>query len=298
MKDLDSKVMAGQSAVDVLSIRETAGAAKKGPELHIGSFAGPLDLLCHLIEKNKIDIYDIPISFITTQYMAYMENLDVLDMDLVSDFLLMASTLLQIKSAMLLPLLRPAEENDEEDPRDELVFKLLAYRRARLLASEIARRQQLWTGAAFHLPETAKRLGIDVKVEAIGKELDFDKFLLGAERVGTRNRARYQDLASKMSQILQREKVSLRDKLSGIWSSLKRKGKLYFTELFPYGASKQEKVVGFLAVLELLKSNRIYAKQDHPGDVIELSYNPESDAEDNQTFLSFINDGKVEEEYD
>lgn len=286
-------------AVEVLKDKDKQKSGAKGPELHIGAFNGPLDLLYHLIEKNKIDIYDIPIAFITEQYMNFLDDLDELDMDLASDFILMASSLLQIKSAMLLPLLRPSEDNKDEDPRDELVLRLLAYRRARLLASEIAKRQDIWVGTHYHLPETAKQLGLKITYDELAKPLRFEDILRGARIVTTRNTARYQDVASKMSKILQREKISLRDKLSSIWKSLKLKGKLYFTELFPYGASRAEKVTGFLAVLELLKANRIFARQDHPKDIIELEYNPDTEGDEvGKTLQAFVREGKMEEDYD
>lgn len=286
-------------AIDGIAERETPVLATKGPELTIGDFSGPLDLLYHLIEKNKVDIYDIPIAFVTEQYMSYMDELDRLDMDLASDFLLMASSLLQIKSAMLLPLLRPSEETEEADPRDELVLRLLAYRRARLLASEIAKRQEEWSGVYFHLPETAKSMGIKINYDELAKPLRFEDVLRGSRAVSERNTARYQDVASKMTKILQREKVSLREKLASIWQSLRKKGRLFFTELFPYGASRAEKVTGFLAVLELLKSNRIFARQESATDIIELEYNPETEGDEaGMALLAFVREGKMEEEYD
>lgn len=286
-------------AIDGMAGRDTPVLTSKGPEFTIGDFSGPLDLLCHLIEKNKIDIYDIPIAFITEHYMSFMDDLDELDMDLASDFLLMASSLLQIKSAMLLPLLRPSEESVEVDPRDELVLRLLAYRRARLLASEIAKRQEEWSGVHFHLAETAKSMGIKVNYDELAKPLRFEDILRGARSVSERNTMRYQDVASKMSKILQREKVSLRDKLASIWQSLRLKGRLFFTELFPYGASRAEKVTGFLAVLELLKSNRIFARQETPSDIIELEYNPQTEGDEaGVALMAFVREGKLKEEYD
>ena len=94
------------------------------PALKIREFEGPLDLLFHLIEKNDIDIYDIPIAEITDQYMDYLEKMSSLDMEVASEFLLMAATLVHIKSRMLLPDYRRGETSDEEDPREELVVKL------------------------------------------------------------------------------------------------------------------------------------------------------------------------------
>ena len=102
--------------------------AKKDYTFHLAAFNGPLELLMHLIEKNKIDIYDIPIAELTRQYLDYLEAMREMDMEVTSAFLVMAATLLQIKSRMMLPK-KKAEENEEEDPRQELVERLLEYRR-------------------------------------------------------------------------------------------------------------------------------------------------------------------------
>ena len=102
-------------------------------------FEGPLDLLLHLIEKNKVDIYDIPIVEITAQYLEYVRNMEREDLNLVSEFLVMAATLLDIKAKMLLPK-EVDEEGEEVDPRAELVARLLEYKRYKILAEELADR--------------------------------------------------------------------------------------------------------------------------------------------------------------
>ena len=101
----------------------------------LDNFEGPLDLLLHLIEKNKVSIYDIPIVLITEQYLEYVNQMDHEDLDVVSDFLVMAATLLDIKSRMLLPKVEKEEEEDEEDPRAELVRRLLEYKMYKYMAS-------------------------------------------------------------------------------------------------------------------------------------------------------------------
>ena len=116
--------------------------AHDAPELKISQFEGPLDLLCHLIEKNKIDIYDIPIAEITDQYISYVSSLQELNLELASDFLLMASTLLHIKSRMLLPQRQRDSRDSELDPREELVLRLLEYRGWGTLAADLKNRHE------------------------------------------------------------------------------------------------------------------------------------------------------------
>ena len=112
------------------------------PEIRIQHFEGPLDLLCHLIEKNDIDIYDIPISEITAQYMDYLSAMKRLDMDVASEFLLMGATLVHIKSRMMLPGKKSGEsDGTEEDPREELVISLMRYKRCRVFANELRERR-------------------------------------------------------------------------------------------------------------------------------------------------------------
>ena len=106
----------------------------------LDNFEGPLDLLLHLIEKNKVSIYDIPIVLITEQYLEYVNQMDHEDLDVVSDFLVMAATLLDIKSRMLLPKVEKEEEEDEEDPRAELVRRLLEYKMYKYMAQELEER--------------------------------------------------------------------------------------------------------------------------------------------------------------
>ena len=105
-------------------------------------FEGPLDLLLHLIEKNKVDIYDIPIVEITAQYLEYVRNMEREDLNIVSEFLVMAATLLDIKAKMLLPK-EVNEEGEEVDPRAELVSRLLEYKRYKILAEELADREKV-----------------------------------------------------------------------------------------------------------------------------------------------------------
>ena len=120
--------------------------------IKIQNFEGPFDLLFHLIEKNQIDIYDIPISEITEQYLEYLFDMQQLDMEIASEFLLMASTLLHIKSRMLLP--KPIDESEEEiDPREELIFRLVEYKKYKEITENLKILEENWAGAQYRYPE-------------------------------------------------------------------------------------------------------------------------------------------------
>ena len=120
-------------------------------QIKIENFEGPFDLLFHLIEKNKMNIYDIPINDITDQYMDYLYGMKELDMEVASEFLLMAATLLHIKSKLLLPSKKDKEEEAEVDPREELILKLIEYKKYKEFAESLRKREAQWEGAVYKL---------------------------------------------------------------------------------------------------------------------------------------------------
>lgn len=244
-------------------------AALENPQVRLRKFEGPLDLLFHLIEKNDIDIYDIPIAEVTDQYMEYLDKMSSLDMEVASEFLLMAATLVHIKSRMLLPDRNVSEDSSEPDPREELVVKLLEYRRCKMLASDLKDRYRDYSKCVYRLPQTASSLGI--KVENIPAPVDEDALNKGIDDVCKRNKVRFADIASRITHILKRDKFSIRDKIRFVWDSIKGKGKVFFHELFPsHKVEKMDRIVGFLAVLELLRGDQIKAEQEKPFDVIMI----------------------------
>ena len=246
---------------------------QNAPELKISQFEGPLDLLCHLIEKNKVDIYDIPIAEITDQYITYLAALQEIDMELASDFLLMASTLLHIKSRLLLPRRSRDSSGDDADPREELVLRLLEYRRCKTLAAELKKRHERYIDAVLKLPEPPARLGLALLADS--GRLNWDLFLEACAGLSRRNRARFQDQREGMTQILRREKVSLKEKMRQIWRSIAARTCVFFSELFPAAqASRMERVTAFLALLELLRLNRVIVRQEKAFDVILIEKNP------------------------
>lgn len=239
----------------------------EAPAFKIHEFEGPLDLLFHLIEKNDIDIYDIPIAEITNQYMAFLDKMEELDMEIASEFLVMAATLVHIKSRMMLPGRRGDDTNTEEDPREELVISLLKYKRCKLLAGELKTRHDIYTDCYYRVPSTAKSL--DVEIVLPPQEFDPKEFDLAVENVCKRNEIRFADISAKITHILKKDKLSVKERMKAVFAMITRRGRIFFHELFDKDkADKTDRIVSFLAVLELLRGNKIVAEQKKPFDVI------------------------------
>jgi segregation and condensation protein A len=216
-------------------------------EIRIENFEGPLDLLLHLIKKNEMDIYDIPVAEITAQYLTYLDAMQSLNLDVASEFLVMAATLIHIKSRLLLPQAaedEPAEE-EEEDPRAELVRRLLEYQRYKAAA-----------GALDEMPQ----LGRDLFARAApaAEPQVAEEEATGFEAVGL------YDLVAAFRRILQEapqevvhevlaERLSVTDRVNGILGQLSGRESLAFGELFTARPERQEVVVTFLAMLELVR---------------------------------------------
>ncbi|MGI6144938.1 MAG: segregation/condensation protein A [Clostridia bacterium] len=220
-------------------------------------YEGPMDLLLDLIEENEIDIYNIPIAQITQQYLDYINLAGKLDLELTSEFLIMACTLLSIKAKMLLPkpVVETVNEEQEIDPREELVQKLLEYKEYKekaKLFEELEERQAQYYWREIDDVELLKKfppsnpIG-DVKWEDLVSV--FNKVLERAEK-------RVESLS------LNREKVSIKDKIKFIMLKLKEKQSgLSFYQLISDAVSKEEIIVTFLALLELIKRNKIIVRQ-------------------------------------
>lgn len=234
-----------------------------GISYKLDSFEGPLDLLLHLIEKNKINIYDIPIVEITEQYLDYVRNMEKEDLNIVSEFLVMAATLLDIKSKMLLPA-EVNEEGEEEDPRAELVARLLEYRMYKYMAVELQDREEDALRMLFKDPTVPKEV---LQYEA---PVDLDQLLDGLtlarlqavfEAVMKRNEDKVDPIRSKFGTIT-REPVSLEQKIGSLLDYTKAHKKFRFRQLLEKQVDKVELVVTFLAVLELMKMGRIHLVQE------------------------------------
>lgn len=219
------------------------------------NFEGPLDLLLTLIQKNKVSIYDIPIVEITAQYLEAIEGIDESNLDNTSEFLVLASQLLYIKSRMLLPKNEDTEE--EEDPREELARRLYEYQQYKE-ASEELRKNEFST--RYMVFREAER--IDFPVPEYDTRHDVDELLNAFDSILKRHTRRLKPEKRAFSQIVGREKVSVDDMVEKIRKRLKKSKKIKFESLFEDSSSKPEMIATFLAVLEMVKGGKLFANYD------------------------------------
>jgi len=219
-------------------------------QVRLSQFEGPLDLLLHLIRRDKIDIYDIPISHITKEYLAYIEIMQELELEVAGDFFVMAATLMRIKAQMLLPRRTEIEGEEEEDPRDELVRNLLEYKKFKEAAQHFSEmeedRRRVFTrpgvpAAAACEPDQT----IEVTV--------FDLF--GAFKKVL------EELKKQVTYRVRRETVTLEEKIEAIRDMLRERTEVLFTELFEGGFDRASIIVTFLAILELVRLGELVARQ-------------------------------------
>jgi len=240
---------------------EMSAEERSAYTVRLETFEGPLDLLLHLIQKNEIDIFNIPIALITEQYLETLNVMKVLNLDVAGEYLLMASTLLHIKSKMLLPTATEEEEEEGEDPRAELVRRLLEYQRYKEAAAELERRPMLDRDVFIRLVQNEPE-------EAHGEErIEVNLF----------------ELLDVFRQVLERAKpeifhevildrVSVEEKVQDILSLLQRENRsIAFHLLFPEQAPRRVIIVTLLAILELVKMKRIRLFQLAPFETIRIS---------------------------
>lgn len=245
-----------------------------GISVKLEVFEGPLDLLLHLIDKNKIDIYDIPIVLITEQYMKYVESMDKKDLDLMSEFLVMAATLLKIKSKMLLPKEEEQEEEEEGDPRQELVERLLEYKMYKYVSMEL---KDLQLDASYQL---YKKPTIPKEIANFKEELDLDVLLDGITlgKLHTVFRSLMKKQVDKIDPIrsnfgqIEKEEVTLSDKMIDIDEYARLHRCFSFRKLIERQKGKIHKIVAFLGILELMKMGRLIIKQEEVFSDILISY--------------------------
>ncbi len=243
-----------------------------GIPIKLQVFEGPLDLLLHLIDKNKIDIYDIPIVDITNQYMEYIREMQEKDLNIMSEFLLMAATLLDIKCRMLLPK-EVNEEGEEEDPRQELVEQLLQYKMYKYMSYELKDRQLDGERMMF------KEATIPDEVKEYQEPVDLDRLLDGLslthlnrifKEVMKRQRDKIDPLRSAFGKI-EKEEVTVDDKLDYLNEYILSHKKFSFRDLLRNQKSKLQIVVTFLAILEMMKMGTIMIEQEHIFDDIIIT---------------------------
>jgi len=217
-------------------------------------FEGPLDLLLYLIKKDEVDIYDIPIELITTQYMEYMDLMRMLDLNIAGDFLVMAATLMMIKSRMLLPVEErgEVEEEDDEDPRWDLVRQLVEYKKFKDAAGSLQIMEERQENVFSH-EDSGIQLGQDVDTAL----MDVNIFDLIAAFNSALKRVKTEELTEIFG-----ERYTVTEKIDVVLKMLEEHEEVPFEDLFARMASRSEIVCTFLAVLELMRLSQIKVVQD------------------------------------
>ncbi len=254
-----------------------------GIQVKLEAFDGPLDLLLHLIEKNKVDIFDIPIVLITEQYLDYVSRMDTRDMDLMSEFLVMAATLVKIKSKMLLPR-EETESEEEEDPRQELVERLLEYKMYKYVSFELKDRQFDAARVFFKEPS------IPDEIKNYKEEVDFDELLSDVTlsklqnifySVMQKQVDKIDPIRSKFGEI-EKEDINIEDQMLFVENYARRHKSFSFRKLLETGSGKGYIIVTFLSILEMMKTGKLYIEQEDIFGDIRIAYQGAEKEEDEQ----------------
>ncbi|SHH35548.1 segregation/condensation protein A [Clostridium grantii] len=229
-------------------------------KIKIENFEGPFDLLLHLIRKNKMDIYDVKIYEITNQYLKYIESMKEMDLEVTSEFIVIAATLLYIKSSMLLPKSFNEEEEDETDPKEELIKRLIEYNKFKNVSHFLATKESE-VGVRFFKKAEIIEIEEEPTIEDLLKKVSIlDLFLI------------YNDIISRFSEkindnnVIQKEipmdRYKIEDKMEELQEAVKENKRMNFTEIMNNCEYKIEIVVTFMAMLELIKTRTIKVLQD------------------------------------
>lgn len=253
-----------------------------GISYKLENFEGPLDLLLHLIDKNKVSIYDIPIVLITEQYLLYVSSMETQDLDVVSEFLVMAATLIDIKSKMLLPA-EETEDGEEEDPRAELVRRLLEYKTYKYMAGELEGREEDAQRLLYKeptIPKEVSRYEPPIELDSLLDGLTLARLQQIFEGIMKRKEDKIDPVRSNFGTI-RKEPVSLEQKIGVILSFARAHKSCSFRQMLEKQADKVEVVVTFLAVLELMKIGKIRLTQNAIFDdmFIEVTEDGETEVE-------------------
>ncbi len=234
--------------------------------IRLAAFEGPLDLLYHLIEKNEIDIYDIPIAELTEQYLDYLDAAEDRSMEGMSEFLLMAATLLEIKSKLLLPKPKTEAEEEEIDPREELVRRLLEYKRIKDATETLKEREEeaalvFYKDADAAIEKLRERPA--QSLEELLQGVTMDDLYLAFRQVLARNETK-EDKMRRSFRSVERDLFTVGDRMAYIRDMLilHPRGEIGFHTIFRRNAGKAEKVVTFLALLELIKRKEVRITQE------------------------------------
>lgn len=238
-----------------------------GYKVKLQLFEGPLDLLLYLVKKDHLNIYDIPIKDITEQYMRYLELMQLLDLNIAGEFLVMASTLMQIKSKMLLPAEEAPAAEEEEDPRAELVRRLLEYEKFKEVAEEL-RQKEVGQQEVFKRPRMVD------KEEIIGEpEVYFEASLF--DLISAFSKA-LEEIPKELFYEVIKDEFTVESKVHYILHLLLVEPSTKISRLFLEAKNKMEIIVAFLAILELIRLKEIVARQKGLFGEIEIVRNQEN----------------------
>lgn len=235
-----------------------------GIPVKLQAFEGPLDLLLHLIDKNKVNIYDIPIVEITKQYLEYIQQMEKEDLNVMSEFLVMAATLIAIKSKMLLPR-EINEDGEEEDPRQELVEKLIEYKMYKYMSYELKDRQVDAEKSLYKIPTIPKEVqdySEPVDIEELLDGLTLSKLHNIFKSIIRKQENKIDPIRSQFGKI-EKEEVSLSEKIEYIKQYACEHTRFSFRRLLEEQCGKMEIIVTFLGVLELMKTGMIAISQEN-----------------------------------
>ena len=248
-------------------------------------FEGPLDLLLHLIEKNKIDIYDIPIAMITDQYMAYIQAMKVQDLGVMSEFMVMAATLLDIKCRMLLPPAEETEGDEAGDPRDDLVKMLLEYKMYKYMSYEL-RDMMMDAGDVFFrskkLPRQVSAYQEPVEPAQLLAGVTIEKLNSVFRSVIRRQEDRVDPIRSRFGKI-EKEPVTVSDKILQLKDYARSHRSFSFRSFLEREKSRTAVIVTFLSMLELIKTGYLSVEQDQLFDDIQIQVLADPDTWKNLT---------------
>ncbi|SFG19338.1 segregation and condensation protein A [Oribacterium sp. WCC10] len=255
-------------------------------------FEGPLDLLLHLIERDKIDIFDIPIVQITAEYLDYVSHMEEENLDIVSDFLVMAATLLEIKSRMLLPKEVDEETGEEVDPRAELVERLLEYRKYKLMGQILQEREDdadryYYKGPT--IPKEVEKYVPPIDMDELLKKVSLESLKTVFEDVMRRKEDSIDKVRSKFG-VIKKEKISLEGRIRDVLKYVRGHHKFSFRHMIRKKKDKMDVVVSFLAILELMKMGRITLVQEIPFGDMDITEVDDPNQSDDDLDLTNLED--------
>ena len=249
-----------------LNMQNVLALETKKYSIKINNFEGPLDLLCHLIDKNKMDIYDINISQITDQYIDYINNMEKMNLDVTSEFLVMASTLLYLKSKHLLP---KTQDDEEEISEEELIRRIIEYKKYKEITKKLKENYLEFSKRYFKMQEE-----IELPKQKIGT--DFDKNIIPTlyRNLIEKNKDKINENASNIEKIAIVETYSVGNTVKEMYKALIKYKKFTFNKLFsPKKRNKKEVVTAFSGLLEMSRRNKVITEQEELFGDIEVEKN-------------------------